>query len=336
VMIHALFTSLIWLVLIGLLGGLFFALRVLRRVDAMNATAKTIMAGDLSGRLPVAGTGDELDRLAQNLNAMLERIAELMAGLREVSDNIAHDLRTPLTRLRNQAEHALRSAETPGQYGEALDRIIAEADGLIDVFNALLLIARAEAGTGREGMVECDAAVAMADVVELYEPVAEEAGVALTISAEPGLMVQASRELLCQALAYLLDNALKYGTVPKDAGDAAPGLAVVSLTAKRLGETVELAVADHGPGIAPDDHGRVLERFVRLEDARSRPGSGLGLSLAAAIARLHGGRIRLDDNRPGLRVTLVLPTARPPAELPERNPMLSLPPPARLEQERAS
>ncbi len=338
VMIHALFTSLIWLVLIGLLGGLFFALRVLRRVDAMNATAKTIMTGDLSGRLPVAGTGDELDRLAQNLNAMLERIVELMAGLREVSDNIAHDLRTPLTRLRNQAEHALRSAETPGQYRDALDRIIAEADGLIDVFNALLLIARAEAGTGREGMVECDAAIAMADVVELYEPVAEEAGVALTISAEPGLMVQASRELLCQALANLLDNALKYGTSPvASAVKDVPELGVVALTAKRAGDSVELAVADQGPGISAEDRGRVLERFVRLEDARSRPGSGLGLSLAAAIARLHGGRIRLDDNEPGLRVTLVLPAARLPGELPERNAMSTLaPPPARLEHGRAS
>ena len=327
VMIHALFTSLIWLVLIGLLGGLFFALRVLRRVDAMNATAKTIMAGDLSGRLPVTGTGDELDRLAQNLNAMLERIGELMAGLREVSDNIAHDLRTPLTRLRNQAEQALRSATAPGHYRDALDRIIGEADGLIDIFNALLLIARAEAGSGREGLVDCDAAVAMRDVVELYDPVAEEAGVMLDVSVEPGLRVQASRELLCQALANLLDNALKYGRdASAQASSATPEQAVVAVTAKRVDDNVELSVADHGPGIPAEHRGRVLERFVRLEEARSRPGSGLGLSLAAAIARLHGGRIRLDSNEPGLRVTLVLPAAHLPADVPERSLLPSLGP----------
>ena len=337
VMIHALFTSLIWLVLIGLLGGLFFALRVLRRVDAMNATAQTIMSGDLSGRLPMAGTGDELDRLAQNLNAMLERIGELMAGLREVSDNIAHDLRTPLTRLRNRAEHALRSAETPGDYRDALDRIIGEADGLIDVFNALLMIARAEAGTGREGMVECDAAAAMRDVVELYEPVAEEAHVRLDVSIEPSLIVHANRELLGQALANLLDNALKYGVDASlfQAGQGTSERREVSIAAKRVGASVELTVADHGPGLSPEDRGRVLERFTRLEDARSRPGSGLGLSLAAAIARLHGGRIRLDGNDPGLRVTLALPAARPRVELPERDlPVPVAPHPALLEHGR--
>ena len=214
VMIHALFTSLIWLVLIGLLGGLFFALRVLRRVDAMNATAKTIMTGDLSGRLPVAGTGDELDRLAQNLNAMLERIGELMAGLREVSDNIAHDLRTPLTRLRNQAEQALRSAETPGQYRDALDRIIAEADGLIDVFNALLMIARAEAGTAAKAWSSATRRSRCATWSSSTSRSPRRPALRSTMSAEPGLMVQASRELLGQALANLLDNALKYGASP--------------------------------------------------------------------------------------------------------------------------
>lgn len=333
VMIHALFMSLIWLILIGLLGGLFFALRVLRRVDAMNATAKTIMAGDLSGRLPVAGTGDELDRLAQNFNAMLERIVELMAGLREVSDNIAHDLRTPLTRLRNQAEDALRFAQTPGQHREALDKIIAEAEGLIGVFNALLMIARAEAGTGREGLVECDASLAMRDVVELYEPAADEAGVSLEVALEPGLQVHASRELLCQALANLLDNALKHGR-DRAAPEVQPGRsdrALVSVAARRVGDSVELSIADHGPGIPAEHHGRVLERFVRLEEARSRPGSGLGLSLAAAIARLHGGRIRLDDNKPGLRVTLVVPAA-PPVQVAERQALPSLAAPAPLLQ----
>ncbi len=282
VMVHALLTSLLWLVLIGLLGGLFFAIRVLRRVDAMNATARRIMNGDLSGRLAMAGTGDELDRLAQNLNAMLERIGELMAGLREVSDNIAHDLRTPLTRLRNRAEQALRAAGGVDEYREALDKIIEEADGLIDVFNALLMIARAEAGSGREGMVDCDAAAVLRDVFELYEPLAEEAKVSFDVSIEPDLTVHASRELLGQALANLLDNALKYGA--DDTADAANSIAI---SARRSGDQVELVIADHGRGIPGSERGRVLERFVRLEDSRSRPGSGLGLSLASAIARLQ-------------------------------------------------
>ncbi len=308
VMIHALFQSLFWLALIGLLGGLFFALRVLRRVDAINATAKRIMAGDMSGRLPDAGTGDELDRLAQNLNAMLERIGELMSGLREVSDNIAHDLRTPLTRLRNRAEEALRSAGTSADYRASLDRIIDEADGLIAVFNALLMIARAEAGSGREGMADCDAGEVMRDVAELYEPVAEEEGVSFSLTVEDGLLVHANRELLGQALANLIDNALKYGA-------SGEGVRAVAVSAHRLGETIECAVADHGTGIDAADRGRVVERFVRLEDSRSRPGSGLGLSLAAAIAHLHQGQLRLDSNAPGLVATLVLP-ARPAAHEP--------------------
>ena len=314
VMLRALLQSLVWLVLIGLVGGLFFALRVLKRVDAMNATTKRIMRGDFTGRLPVGGTGDELDRLAQNLNAMLDRIAELMAGLREVSDNIAHDLRTPLTRLRNRAEDALRSDLAPQRSREALDTIIAEADGLINVFNALLMIARAEAGSGREAMTECDAGSVLRDVVELYEPVAEDGQARIENAIDAGLMVRASRELLGQALANLIDNALKYG---------APGQvnAIVTVTGRRNGDHVDLCVADRGSGIAATDQDRVLERFVRLEDARSQPGSGLGLSLASAIAHLHGGQLRLEDNMPGLRVVLSLPAA---SSLPSATPAPSL------------
>ncbi len=301
VMLHALFVSLIWLVLIGLLVGLFFSLRVLRRVDAMNATAKRIMTGDLSGRLPLAGTGDELDRLAQNLNAMIERIGELVAGVREVSDNIAHDLRTPLTRLRNGAEEALRATGTPADNRAALERIIEEADGLIAIFNALLMIARAEAGAGAgaEGLSSCDAGAALRDIVELYEPVAEEAGITLAVEIEPELSVSAYRELLGQALANLIDNALKYGAVE--------GRGTIEASARRAGATVELIVADHGPGIPAEDRNRVVQRFVRLEGARSRPGSGLGLALAAAIAHLHGGTLRFEDNDPGLKAILSLP-----------------------------
>jgi signal transduction histidine kinase len=326
VMVHALAISLIFLAALGALGGLFVARRVLHRIDAMSKSAQAIMAGDMSQRLAVIGSGDELDRLALNLNEMLGRIDELMAGLREVTDNIAHDLRTPLTRLRNHAEAALRLEGDKSDYRAALERTIEESDGLIKVFNALLMIARAEAGTERAGMGEFDIGQAARGIADLYEPVADEAGVALHVDIEPGLRIMGNRELIGQTIANLLDNALKYGaptpseprallTVSSssvqeksdavDAPRAAP--ADVALSVRRAGSGIEVAVADHGPGIAAADRPRVFGRFVRLEGARSRPGSGLGLSLAAAVARMHGGAVRLEDNGPGLRVVLALP-----------------------------
>jgi signal transduction histidine kinase len=287
---------------LGCLGAWFVARRVLKRVDAMTATTQTIMAGNLDGRLAVSGTGDELDRLAQNLNAMLDRIGELMRGMKEVSDNIAHDLKTPLTRLRNKADEALRSAKTPEELRAALEANIEESDNLIRIFNALLMIARLEAGNAREGMADYNAAEVARGVAELYEAVAEAAGVALEARVEDDLPVHGSRELLGQAVANLVDNALKYGATPR------PGLpASVTVSAARNADHVIVSVADHGPGIPEADRGRVVERFVRLESARSRPGFGLGLSLAAAVARLHGGTLRLEDNAPGLRVVLSLP-----------------------------
>jgi signal transduction histidine kinase len=322
VMVRALATSLIFLTALGGLGGLFVARRVLRRIDAMSRSTHAIMAGDMSQRLGVTGSGDEFDRLAVNLNEMLGRIEELMAGLREVSDNIAHDLRTPLTRLRNHAEAALRMEGEKGDYRAALERTIEESDGLIRVFNALLMIARAEAGTDRAEMSEFDVGRAAQGVVELYEPVAEEAGVALHVDVEPNLRVLGNRELIGQTIANLLDNALKYGAPPgAQLALPSPGTdpqtsairqlsaipPTVGLRVRRVGDEVELTIADDGPGIAPVDRGRVFGRFVRLEGSRSRPGSGLGLSLAAAVARLHGGVVRLEDNSPGLRVILVLP-----------------------------
>lgn len=311
---EALLTSLLWLVAIGTLGGLWVARRVLNRVDAINANAQAIVAGDLSGRLQLTGTGDELDRLGQNFNAMLERIAILIAGLKEVSDNIAHDLKTPLTRLRGGVEQALRSAKSPEDFRGALEKALDESERLIQIFDALLSIARAQAGAGREGMIDFDAASVARDVGELYEPAAEERGVVLAISAEPGLFLHGSRELAGQAVANLVDNALKYGS-PQAAGlgpDRAPAQApkgTVELSARRSGGNIEFVVADRGPGIAEKDRLRVLDRFVRLENARSRPGSGLGLSLAAAVARLHNGSLRIEDNEPGLRVVIRLPAA---------------------------
>lgn len=299
---RALGISLFWLVLVGAFGGLFVAHRMLERVDLMSASARRIMAGDMNERLAVSGAGDELDRLAENFNAMLERISELMTGLREVSDNIAHDLKTPLTRLRNRAEAALREDAPNGEHREALAAVIEESDSLIRVFNALLMIARAEAGYSSDNLTVFDADAVVNDIIEMYEPVAEEQGMALESSTQPGLAVTGSRELLGQAVVNLVDNALKYG-----AGDKKPSIAV---SARRAGDHIEITVADHGCGISPADRERVVGRFVRLENSRSRPGSGLGLSMAAAVARLHHGVLRIEDNEPGLRVVLSLPAMR--------------------------
>ena len=300
--------SLLVVAVLGCLGAWFIARRVLKRVDAMTDTTATIMAGDLTGRLQVSGTGDELDRLALNLNAMLDRIGELMTGLTEVSNNIAHDLKTPLTRLRNKADEALRSAKSPEELRTALDGIIEESDNLIRVFNALLMIARLEAGHPHEASADFDVAEVARGVVELYEPLAEDAGVALRLEAEPGLRVHGNRELVGQAVANLLDNAIKYGAEGTQEHPAA-----VTVTAAHDQDSVLVTVSDTGAGIPEGERDRVLERFVRLETARSRPGFGLGLSLAAAVARLHGGALRLNDNHPGLKAVLCLPVSRPAA-----------------------
>src|SRR6516162_3040592 len=278
--------SLAVVIVLGVAGGFFVTRRVLKRVDAMTETTRQIMDGDLTGRLPVAGTGDELDRLATNLNAMLERIEALMHGLKEVSDNIAHDLKTPLTRLRNRFE---------------------ESEALIRTFNALLMIARAESGQARDGMTEFDAAEIARGVGELYEPLADDKGILLKVEAPAAAPVHGNRELVSQALANLVDNAIKYGAPDGGRVNGADGEIVV--TAVGESDRILLAVADSGRGIPAADRGRAVERFVRLEQSRSQPGSGLGLSLASAVARLHGGELKLEDNHPGLKTVISLPRA---------------------------
>ena len=295
-------------VVLGLAGGFFVSRRVLSRIDAMSGTAQTIMAGDLSGRLPVAGTGDELDRLADKVNAMLDRIEALMRGLTEVSDNIAHDLKTPLTRLRNRCEQALRGPADDANYRAALESTIDESDELIRTFDALLMIARAESGHVRDNMTEFDAAEVARGVTELYEPLAEEKGLSLKVDVSAAAPVRGNRELVSQALANLVDNAIKYAK-PDAKLNGTPAEILVKLGSE--GERIMLSVEDHGPGIPDADRGRVVERFVRLEKSRSEPGSGLGLSLASAVARLHGGDLKLEDNEPGLRGTITLPRAGP-------------------------
>jgi signal transduction histidine kinase len=315
VMVRALAISLVFFAALAALGALFVARRVLGRIDDMNTSAHGIMAGDLTRRLPVSGSGDELDRLAEGLNEMLGRIAELMQGLREVSDNIAHDLRTPLTRLRNHAEAALAFGGDAAAYRLALEKTIEESEALIRIFNALLLIARAEAGGDVEPLQLFDVGEAARSVAELYDPIADEEGVALTVHTEGALTVRGNRELIGQAIANLVDNALKYGAPNKGlaGADAKPD---VVIAARRVDGSVVLTVADRGPGIGPPDRARVLDRFVRLEGSRSRPGSGLGLSLAAAVARMHGGAVELEDNEPGVRVRVTLPAADKPPQPP--------------------
>src|ERR1700736_6675762 len=304
--------SVLIVVVLGLGGGVFVARRVLRRIDAMTGTTQRIMAGDLSGRLPVGRSGDELDRLAENLNAMLERIEALMMGLKEVSDNIAHDLKTPLTRLRNRAEEALAKSGSESEYRNALERTIEESDGLIRTFNALLMIARAESGQARGNMDNFDPADVANGIHELYEPLAEDGGMTLRVKTESAPL-HGNRELISQALANLVENAIKYGKPVPAAqplgADAVAGTdgREILIEARRNGDQVLLSVTDHGPGIPEADRRHAVERFVRLEASRTQPGSGLGLSLASAVATLHGGELRLGDAHPGLSATLAIP-----------------------------
>ncbi len=290
------------IVVMGVAGGIFVARRVLKRIDAMTATNERIMSGDLSGRLMVTGSDDEFDRLANSLNAMLERIEALMTGLKQVSDNIAHDLKTPLTRLRNRAEEALRSSKTEAGYRAALESTIEESEVLIRTFDALLMITRAEAGEARNNMTDFDAADVAESVAELYEPLAEEKGLHLKVDTNGPLPIHGSRELIGQAIANLLDNAIKYSKTESSAANGE-----IRIATSQADGHILLSVADHGAGIPLEDRGRVVERFVRLETSRSRPGAGLGLSLVSAVAHLHGGELRLEDNAPGLRAMLVLP-----------------------------
>jgi signal transduction histidine kinase len=302
--------SVLIVIVLGLGGGIFVARRVLRRIDAMTGTTQRIMAGDLSGRLPVGRSGDELDRLAENLNAMLERIEALMVGLKEVSDNIAHDLKTPLTRLRNRAEEALARSSNEAEYRSALERTIEESDGLIRTFNALLMIARAESGQARDNMTDFDAADVANGIHELYEPLAEDDDMMLHVKTSSAPL-HGNRELISQALANLVENAIKYGKPVRPAmplgADATAGSREILIEARRDRDSVLLSVTDHGAGIPEADRGHAVARFVRLEASRTLPGSGLGLSLASAVATLHGGDLRLGDANPGLRATLAIP-----------------------------
>ncbi len=298
-------TSLLWALgltlVLGIGGGLLTSRNFLRRIDRINDASRTIMAGDLALRMPVSGSGDEIDRLSSSLNDMLDQINRLMAGMKEVSSNVAHDLRTPLTRLRARAEDALRSGK-PEDHRAALEANIAEADSLLATFNALLSIARAEAGQAREGLHPTDLVPLAEDVAELYGPIAEDAGGQLDLAIPGSAIVRADRQLVAQALTNLIDNAIKYGR------NAQTGAPVIRLSIEpQPGGGQAIVVSDTGPGIGEADRERVKDRFVRLDVSRSQPGSGLGLALVDSVMKLHGGKLLIEDATPGLTVKLVFP-----------------------------
>ncbi len=293
------------LALAGILAGAVAGRFALRRISQMTATTDAVKAGDFSGRVPLTGSGDELDHLADNLNTMLDRIEQLMAGLREVSDNIAHDLKTPLSRLRSRAETALRDTRDLAAR-EALGCVIEDADDLIKTFNALLLIARLEAGAIEGASEGFDIGALAADVAELYAPVAEERGLIIERDIVHGIELAANRQLVGQAIANMLDNAIKYGKPAQSRQEPS----TINVRVVRADDRAIVSVSDSGPGIPAADRQRALKRFVRLQESRTQPGTGLGLSLVAAVARLHGGSVSLEDNSPGLRIVLMLPCHR--------------------------
>jgi len=289
----------------AILIWLLIGRRALQRIDMITKASKRLMGGDLSGRLPESGGADEFDRLTHNLNIMLERIEQLNSGLREVSDNIAHDLRTPLTRLRARAEAALRPQNgeqaTMAHYRAVLEEIIAESEQLINTFNALLMISRIEAGIQPENLSRHNIRTIVEEAVEFYAPVAEDANIKLILGETCDGELFLNRELVAQSLFNLIDNALKYA--PCDQKTTQVSVAICTRQ-----DTVQVMIADNGEGIPAQEREKVLKRFYRMEKSRSKPGSGIGLSLAAAVMKLHGGQLVLEDNSPsGLRCVLVFP-----------------------------
>lgn len=279
---------------LGLIGGFIFSRMTTRRIEIISRTCRRIMSGDLTQRVNVPRTNDEFGRLALSINAMLDQIERLMHGMQQVSDNVAHDLRTPLTRLRSRLESALRHMDDPDNR-EAIEGAVADADSLLATFAALLRIARAEAGS-QKNFVDLDMPAIIEEVADLYGPLAEDKELTFVSDAKPGLKARGDRNLVAQALANLVDNAIKYTET---------GTIVISAT-ERDGRAM-VVVSDTGPGIADADKDKVLERLVRLEQSRTSPGSGLGLSLVKAVAKSHGLELTLKDNHPGLRVELVFP-----------------------------
>jgi signal transduction histidine kinase len=285
--------------ILAILGGLLLSRGFLRRVESINRTARQIMAGELESRAPVRDNGDDLDRLAGNLNAMLDRIQSLMESLKQVSSDVAHDLRTPLARLRQNLEAARASAQTVEEFRSSTDAAIAETEGLLETFSALLRIAQIESGSRRAGFAAVDLSGLFEFVAMTFAVVAEDQGHRLVSKIEAGVTISGDRELLLQLATNLVENAIRH----------TPGGTTIGLQLRRERGEIVAAVADDGPGIPPEERAKALRRFYRLEASRTTPGSGLGLALVAAVADLHGARISLLDHSPGLVVEIRFPAS---------------------------
>ena len=286
--------SVITMILLAFISGLLLSRQVLRRVDSIARTSRKIIDGDLTKRVVVSGSGDEFDRLSSNLNDMFDKIEQLLLGMRAVTDSIAHDLGAPLTRLKNQIEMTLRGTPDMKVYRAALKGAIKETDYIRATFDSLIDIARAEAGAARFEMKQLDLTELAEELLELYEPVANERQLRIEASIAPTAQVLANRQTLARAFSNLLDNAIKY----------TPAEGIIRLNVTTTPKQVCFVLEDSGPGIPVVDRERVLQRFVRLEKDIATPGTGLGLSLVAAVANLHHATLELGDNAPGLRVTL--------------------------------
>jgi signal transduction histidine kinase len=300
----AIATAFLWTIglaaMLSIFGGVLLSRAFLRRVDAISRTAEAIIDGDLTRRVPTRGTGDDLDHLAGTLNHMLDRIGVLMDSLRQVSSDVAHDLRTPLTRLYQRLEGARAHARSIADYESAIDGAIGEAQRLLDIFSALLRIAQVEGSSSRARVGDVDLTAIAETVADAYRPDAEEAGHALTATISPGVVVSGDKELLTQALANLVENALRH---------TPPGTRI-DIRLEGSPETgARLSVEDDGPGVAEADLPHLTDRFYRGESSRTTPGNGLGLSLVSAVAELHGAALDLNALKPGLRIILSFPAA---------------------------
>ncbi len=284
---------------LAIAGGAALSAGFLARIDSITRTAEAIIHGDVQRRIPLRGAADDIDRLAATLNRMLDRIGSLMEALRQVSSDIAHDLRTPLGRLRQTLDEARRGPSSPGEYEAAIDRAICETDAILETFAALLRIAQIEAGTRQAGFRAVDLGELAEALSQTYAPVAEDAGKNFEWRIATGVVIEGDRELLGQMLVNVIENAIRH----------TPEGATIRVVLERGVDGPVLSVSDNGPGIPESERERVFKRFYRLEHSRTTAGSGLGLSLVAAIADLHSARVELSDNHPGLALAIAFPAA---------------------------
>ncbi len=294
-MLHAFGWVLAATLVMALAGGILLSNSFLGRMDAITKTCRAIMAGDLSNRIPERGTRDEFDQLVRTLNAMLDRISALMENVQQISSDIAHDLRTPLTRLRHRLESAHSDDATIEDYRQAVERAIAESETMLTTFSALLRIGQIESGATGIALVPVDLSRLLVELTEIYRPATEDSGHSLKVDIQPGVMVSGNKTMLTQVFANLIENAMTHSP---------PG-GPIEVRVTEIAGSVLASVSDRGPGIPAAEHERVFRRFYRLERSRSTPGSGLGLSLVGAMVKYHGAKIALVDNKPGLRVDIV-------------------------------